>query len=77
MLVQRLYLSIWVRFFRFSYVSAIDAGSIFRTLPIILIYQPFGAYDMERRAYQKINGHRLSTFTHIDKHMLDNVAIPV
>ena len=61
-------------------VSAIDAESSFPSLPIILIHQPFGPYNMERRAHQKINDHCPSTFTQIDpvdKHMLDNVAIPV
>ena len=44
---------------------------------IFLIHQPFGAYDMERHAYpkKKIN-HRLSTFTHIGKYVLDHVTIP-
>ncbi len=48
---------------------------------LILIHQPFGhvgAYDTERRAYQKINNHRLSTFTQIDKHdkyVFDNLTI--
>ncbi len=56
-------------------MSSIDTDSIFRTLLIILIRQLFGAYDMERRTYQTINDHSLSTFTQISKYMLDNVAI--
>ena len=56
--------------------STIDVESIFRTLPIILIQQPFGAYDMERHVYQKINDYHLSTFTQIGKYMVDKVTIP-
>ncbi len=54
----------------------VDAESIFHTLPIILIHLPFWCLcDMERRTYQNISDHRLSTFTQII--MLDNVAMPV
>ncbi len=56
MLVPCLYLISSLRFFTFVNRPAIDVESIFRTLPIILIHQPFGAYDtrdMECPAYQK------------------------
>ena len=46
-----------MEFFILANRSAIDVESIFHTLAIILImliHQPFGAYNMEWRAYQTL-----------------------